>query len=314
MVTRLTVRNGDVDIAVFEEGNPDGEVVLLLHGWPDSHHLWRNVVPYLTDRFRVVSVDNRGHGESTDPPGTRSISVDNFASDYAAVIDAVSPNRPVHVLAHDWGSVAFWEVVTGPDAVRRVASFNSVSGPSLGHVAAWARTRLRRPTPRNLAPPLAAALSFSYSAFFALPVLPKVVLGRGNAEWRWRRFVSRVERVPRDRIALAPTFKHDIVSGLRIYRTVLLARRTNPLTAEGLSTKVPVQCIIGKRDPAVRQSCYADEALWADRVWLRVVRGGHWLPFSHPELLAGATIELIDEVSGAAGSPALERIRLTARA
>ncbi|WP_084436049.1 alpha/beta fold hydrolase [Aldersonia kunmingensis] len=314
MVTRHTVRNGDVDIAVFEEGNPDGETVLLLHGWPDSHELWHNVVPMLTDRFRVIRVDNRGHGESTAPPGSHAITVAKLAADHEAVIDAISPDRPVHILAHDWGSISAWEVVTGPDATRRVASFTSVSGPSLGHAGAWARSRLRRPTPRNIALPLAAIGSFAYSIFFSLPVLPAFVLGRGDAAGRWKRFLSTVERIPIDQIHLGPNFRHDIVSGLRIYRRVLLDRRTNPLTAQGMSTKIPVQIIVGTRDPAVRQSLYADEARWADRVWFRVVKGGHWLPFSHPELLANAAIELIDEVTGAATSSTLERIRLAAQA
>jgi pimeloyl-ACP methyl ester carboxylesterase len=314
MVTRHTVRNGDVDIAVYEQGNPEGETVLLLHGWPDSHELWHNVVPLLTERFRVIRVDNRGHGESTDPPGSHAITVGKLAADYGAVIDAISPDRPVHILAHDWGSVGSWELVTGTDATRRVASFTSVSGPSLGHVAAWGRSRLSRPTPRNLAGPLGAMASFSYAIFFSLPVLPALVLGRGDAERRWRRFVSRTERIPADQIHLGPNFRHDIVSGLRIYRRVLLDRRTNPLTAEGLSTKVPVQIIVGTRDPAVRQSCYADETRWADRVWFRVVKGGHWLPFSHPELLANAAGELIDEVTGAGNSPTLEHLRMTTQA
>ncbi|MFQ6393441.1 SDR family oxidoreductase [Nocardia sp. KC 131] len=307
MVEKHMVRNGEVDIAVFEQGNAAGPTVLLLHGWPDSHHLWNNIVPELTDRFRVLSVDNRGHGESSNPPGTKAISVQNFASDYVAVIEALGNGEPVHVLAHDWGSIAMWEVITRPDAQRLVASFTSVSGPSLAHTASWARSRLARPTPRNIALPLAQLGSFAYSGVFSLPVLPKAVIAATMSEERWRSWLSRAEGAAPEQIHLAPTFTEDMASGLRIYRTTLAS---NPLRSREQHSSVPVQIIIGSRDPAVRQSSYADEDHWVDRVWLRVVKGGHWLPFSHPRLLASAAVELIDTVAGRAPSRTLRRTRM----
>ena len=54
-----------VRIAVYEEGNPDGPTVVLVHGWPDSHVLWDGVAPLLADRFRIVRYDNRGVGQSS---------------------------------------------------------------------------------------------------------------------------------------------------------------------------------------------------------------------------------------------------------
>ena len=49
-----------VRIAVYEEGNPEGPTVVLVHGFPDSHVLWDGVVPRLAERFRVIRYDNRG--------------------------------------------------------------------------------------------------------------------------------------------------------------------------------------------------------------------------------------------------------------
>ncbi|WP_069162994.1 SDR family oxidoreductase [Nocardia altamirensis] len=307
MAEKHVVRNGEVDIAVYEQGNPEGPTVLLLHGWPDSHHLWDNVVPELSTRFRVLTVDNRGHGESSNPPGTSAISTTTLAADYVAVIEALGNGAPVHILAHDWGSVATWEIVCGPEAQRLVASFTSVSGPSIAHVGTWARDRLSRPTPRNIALPLAQLGSFAYSTFLALPVLPKVVIKAGVSEQRWRAALSAAEGAAPEDIHLAPTFTTDMANGLRIYRSTWAA---NPLRSREAFTTVPTQIIIGTRDPAVRQSSYADEDRWADQVWLRVVKGGHWLPFSHPRLLASATVELIEAVTGAPQARTLRRARM----
>ncbi len=49
------------------------------------------------------------------------------------MIERLAQDMPVHVLAHDWGSVAVWEYLRRPGASDRVASFTSVSGPSTDH-------------------------------------------------------------------------------------------------------------------------------------------------------------------------------------
>ncbi|EUA28033.1 alpha/beta hydrolase fold family protein [Mycobacterium xenopi 3993] len=103
-----------IRIAVYEEGNRDGPTVVLVHGWPDSHVLWDGVVPLLADRFRVIRYDNRGVGASAAPKPASAYTMARFADDFAAVIDACSPDRPVHALAHDWGSVGSGSTCAAP--------------------------------------------------------------------------------------------------------------------------------------------------------------------------------------------------------
>ena len=49
--TERFVRNGEIELAVYEYGNPAGETIVLVHGWPDTHNLWRAVVPLLAERL-----------------------------------------------------------------------------------------------------------------------------------------------------------------------------------------------------------------------------------------------------------------------
>ncbi len=79
--------NDGVQIAVYEEGNPDGPTLVLVHGWPDSHVLWDGVVPLLADRFRIVRYDNRGVGRSSVPKSVSSYTMAGYADDFAAVIE-----------------------------------------------------------------------------------------------------------------------------------------------------------------------------------------------------------------------------------
>ncbi|WP_280405842.1 SDR family oxidoreductase [Nocardia brasiliensis] len=299
-----TVRSGEFELAVYEYGDPAADTVLLVHGWPDTNHLWDAVVPLLADRFHVVTYDTRGHGRSTRTKRTQDFRLDHLAADFYAVADAVSPDRPVHVLAHDWGSVQVWEAVCEPQAATRVASFTSVSGPNLDHMGHWMRNRLSRPTPRNIWQPFTQLLSSAYTFFFMTPGLPRAVFGLLGTEQRWQRIVSIMNETAPSNVKLGPTFRQDSVDGLLIYRANIVQRILSPRERH---TEVPVQLIVAGRDVAVRPAGYDDENKWVRRLWRRDVPAGHWMPFSHPELLATAATELIDTVNGGSAPRGLRR-------
>ncbi|MFJ4654920.1 SDR family oxidoreductase [Nocardia sp. NPDC088792] len=299
-----TVHNGDIELAVFEQGLLDGPTIVLVHGWPDSHHLWDNVVPHLVDRFYVVTYDSRGHGQSTNPPDYQAFRIPELATDFFAVLDAVSPDAPAHVLAHDWGSVTVWDAVCEPDAETRIASFTSVSGPNLDHAGRWARKRFARPTPFNLAGPLAQLASVAYQFAFMAPVTPALVRF-GLREQTFRLGLRLAQGTPFEQVTLGDSFTADAANGLKIYRANLVVGKV--FSARDRHTKVPVQLIVPAYDPAVRPAVYADESEWTDQLWRRDLKAGHWVPYSHPQVLARAAIQLIDAVSGAEPSRELRR-------
>src|SRR3954469_16013204 len=141
------VRGADVDLAVFERGDSGDPTVVLMHGYPDTHAVWDEVAELLADRFHVVTYDVRGAGASDHPKGSGNYTFELLMADLRAVLDAVSPGEPVHLVGHDWGSIQSWEAVcTMP---RRFASFTSMSGPCLDHVAYWMRRNVRSLSPRR---------------------------------------------------------------------------------------------------------------------------------------------------------------------
>ena len=127
-------------LAVHRHGD-DGPVVVAVHGYPDDHRVWDGVAAALSHRFRVVTYDVRGAGASQAPAGREGYDLDLLAADLRAVVDAVSPDEPVHLLAHDWGAIQTWHAVTGTALEGRVASFTSISGPCLDHVGLFLRRR-----------------------------------------------------------------------------------------------------------------------------------------------------------------------------
>jgi pimeloyl-ACP methyl ester carboxylesterase len=71
---------GDVEVFYREAGPKDAPVVLLLHGYPTSSHMFRDLIPLLQDRFRLVAPDLPGFGQTKAPPRSQfSYTFDSLA-------------------------------------------------------------------------------------------------------------------------------------------------------------------------------------------------------------------------------------------
>jgi pimeloyl-ACP methyl ester carboxylesterase len=79
-----------VNVFYREAGPVDGPVVLLLHGFPTSSHMFRNLIPELADRYHVIAPDYPGFGESDQPDRSRfSYSFANYAEMIDALLDQI---------------------------------------------------------------------------------------------------------------------------------------------------------------------------------------------------------------------------------
>jgi pimeloyl-ACP methyl ester carboxylesterase len=265
---RRVVPRGDVDLVVHEGGNPKGPVVVLVHGWPDTHRMWRGVADLLQGDFRVVAYDTRGQGDSVTTAPDSAFTLDVLADDLVAVIDAVSPDVPVHVVGHDWGSIQSWEAVCRPGAEERIASFAAISGPNLAHVAAWVRRTFARPSMRDVLGLVGQAASSSYVPFLVSPLAP-VVLGAMG--------------------------RRDMVSGLRYYRANLAVGARQPAEQR---TRVPVLQLVPTRDVAVRPVTAEASDPFVGALERRLLPHGHWVARTHPEVVAEEVARFVLEHSG----------------
>ncbi len=310
-IERFVDSTDGVRIAVYEEGNPEGPPVVLVHGWPDSHFLWNGVVPLLADRFRVIRYDNRGVGKSSVPAAVSSYKLSCYADDFAAVIDAMAPGQPVHVLAHDWGSAGMWEYLSRSGASDHVASYTSVSGPSPNHLNRFIIGSLKRPyRPRTFLRALSQFFSFAYMGFFSIPVVGPLAVRGFIAEFVRRMLVLR-DGIPREQIYHSPNYKTDAANSLKVYGANYFASVTS--ARDDHYVDVPVQIIVNTRDQFVRPYIYDDIHRWVPRLWRRDIRAGHWSPMSHPQVLATSVAEFIDFVGGKPPSRALLRAEVGRR-
>lgn len=290
-------------IAVYEEGNPAGPTIVFVHGWPDSHVLWDSVVAQLRDDYRIIRYDNRGAGASEVPSSPSAYTVERLADDFVAVAAATSPDTPVHVVGHDWGAATVWEYVTRPEAARRVASYTSISGPDTGQLARFLRDGLSRPyRPKRFARALAQGLHFSYMLFFRTRLAGPIM--RAFLADFARRYVINAG-VPRQRRHQGPTFVADAANGMKIYRANF--PRVLNRSARDRRVAVPVQLLVNTRDRFVRPYVYDDTPRWVARLWRRDIHAGHWLPLTHPQVVAAAVAEFVEHLNGAPAGRALLR-------
>ncbi len=285
MRERRLLRPDGVRLAVYEEGpaperGGHAETVILVHGYPDTHHVWDGIAARLVDRYRVVRYDVRGAGRSTTPTDRGGFSLVHLAADLIAVADLVSPGRRVHVVGHDWGSIQTWEPITDPVQSARFASFTSISGPCIDHALHWledhrrdglARDQLRRSW---------------YILFFRVPWLAPAVW-RAGFDKVFTRELARREGVPP--ALVSPTLQEDGARGVELYRANMQLRRPRDR-----STDVPVQLVVLADDPYISPKLLDDIPRWTSNLVRRTVGGSHWTVRAHPERIAPLVAEHVE--------------------
>ncbi|MFC9678824.1 SDR family oxidoreductase [Streptomyces sp. NPDC056948] len=277
------VRTGEVELCVAEMGDPRRPTVVLVHGYPDSKEVWSEVAARLAGRFHVVAYDVRGHGRSTAPRPLRGgFTLEKLTDDFLAVADAVSPDRPVHLVGHDWGSVQAWEFTTVRRTEGRIASFTSMSGPSLDHFGHWINRRVKRPTPRRVGQLLGQGAKSWYVYLLHTPVLPELAW-RGPLGKRWPKVLERVEKVPRDGYPTS-SLPSDAAHGAWLYRDNVRPRLRRP--RPDAHAHAPVQLITPLEDRFLSERLHDELEQWVPRLTRRTLPAGHWIPRTRPDHLA----------------------------
>jgi pimeloyl-ACP methyl ester carboxylesterase len=156
--------------------NPDGEGVILLHGFPETSIMWAPLMDKLAAAgFRVVAFDQRGYSPGARPLRVNAYTSGRLAADVVAVAHAVGFER-FHVVGHDFGGAIAW--IAADRFPHEVLTVTSLSTP---HPAALAEA---------LETPAAQWADSSYVLLYRLPWLPELVLGFNRASYlrhrNWR--------------------------------------------------------------------------------------------------------------------------------
>jgi pimeloyl-ACP methyl ester carboxylesterase len=116
---------GDLRMHYLRHG--EGEPVVLIHGFPQTSHAWRRMMPLLGDRFTLHAIDTRGHGLTDKPDAPAGYTRESLARDVVAFIDAMGWEA-VNVVAHDWGGIIASKLALDfGDRVKRLALLDTIT-------------------------------------------------------------------------------------------------------------------------------------------------------------------------------------------
>ena len=107
---RFEVRPG-IEMSYLDEGPPDGEVVIMLHGNPSWSYYWRHLVKGLSDRYRCIVPDHVGMGLSDKPDDAENAqprydyTLQSRVEDLDALLKHLGVEGPVTLAVHDWGGM-----------------------------------------------------------------------------------------------------------------------------------------------------------------------------------------------------------------
>lgn len=160
MTAHKTVVVNGVEIFYREAGPVDAPTILLLHGFPTSSHMFRNLIPMLADRYHLVAPDYPGFGNSAQPPLTTfQYSFDNLATLMEAFVDQLNIKKYSLYLMDYGAPIGFRLAANNPEQVQTLIIQNgNAYTEGLGTFWDPIRKYWQNPSPEN-AEPLAEFIS-----------------------------------------------------------------------------------------------------------------------------------------------------------
>jgi len=278
-VRRSFVDARGVRFHVTEAGPIDGRPVIALHGWPQHHWVYRDLLADPPPGLRIIAPDLPGYGWSGPPP--HKWAKEDVANDVLALMDALGVDRAL-LVGHDWGGfVAYRMLLAAPER------FDGYLVCNMAHP--WQ-------TPRTILPHFWRFLAYQpFVASIGMVLqqrtryLERVVFANGPKAHRVDPASARV---------YADRFRDPVCArtATDTYRTFLLEELpTSARNPEQRRATKPIRALFGMADFAVHHSLASPATALADDYTFEPVDAGHFIIDERPDLVRARLIALADE-------------------
>jgi pimeloyl-ACP methyl ester carboxylesterase len=279
-VRRSVVTARGVDFHVTEAGPLDGAPVLCLHGWPQHHYAYRDLLADPPEGLRIIAPDLPGYGWSGPPP--HRWQKEEVASDLLALLDELGLQRVV-LVGHDWGGyVGNLMVLRAPERFSAYMPLNIVHP--------WITARILLPQIWRFA---------IYHPAIGFAGVPIQRYTRAVSIGIWISLWDRTTMTGAEIRWFGDRFRDPVCAqaGSDTYRTAILeelpALRRNPETRR---SHVPTRALFGAHDTAIHHSLAAAQSANADDYELELVSdSGHFIVDEKPQLVRERLVALVSE-------------------
>ncbi|WP_228721889.1 alpha/beta fold hydrolase [Acinetobacter sp. Marseille-Q1623] len=259
---------------VIDSGPLDGQIFVLLHGFPETNKSWQETAQILNEAgYRTFTVNQRGYSLMAQPSKRRDYRSSALVEDVNALLDLIA--QSVYLVGHDWGAVVAWDVAQRyPEKIKHLITI------SVPHKAAYIRSMLMSNQ----------LLKSYYMGLFQLPKIPELLF----------------EKFPKIGLGLLKNtgmteqqlqdFQQDIVTEKRLspalnwYRGIPFSSNKNLLKA----VTVPTLFIWGKHDAAIGYKSVELNHQYIDAPYKEIIMDAtHWIPVQNAKELSGYILETV---------------------
>lgn len=259
---------------VLDKGPREGEVVVLLHGWPQLNTCWNDVAAELNAAgYRTIAPNQRGFADGARPKRRYAYRMSQLVGDIEALIQEIG--QPVHLVGHDWGAAIAWAT-----AMEHPAKIRTLTAISVPHPAAFIK-----------AMPRGQIKDSWYMAAFTVPRVPERILGDPK---RARRALQVKAKMPAEAFE---AYLRDFASQPERMRASFGYYRALPFSNPRSLRKVavPTTYIWSDADVALGRvgADLCEDYVTADYRFEIIEGASHWLPDEEPKRVADLIVERI---------------------
>lgn len=271
--THNFIHTNGVNLHYVTEGN--GELMLMLHGFPEFWYSWRHLIPEFSGDYKVVAPDLRGYNDSDKPQTTVAYRMNELIEDVKGIIEGLGYDRCV-LVGHDWGGAVAWSFAYAyPEMVEKLVVLN------IPHPAKFGEALRRNPQ---------QILRSWYVFAFQLPFLPEWILKLNDysaiAEAFEKMAVNRSAFSEKDLEAYknAAAKPGALTAMINYYRNVF---SSNFMQQKWGVLPVPTLMIWGEEDTALgKELTYGTDAYVKDFQVKYIPNCSHWVQQEQPQLVS----------------------------
>ena len=277
-----------VNLHYAESGS--GELVILLHGFPEFWYSWRHQIKALAPHFHVVAPDLRGYNLSDKPTNVADYRLEVLVEDVIGLMDHFGAARAA-LVGHDWGGGLTWAV-----AQKHRERVSKIAVMQVPPAAAWRANMSVRQLMRSW-----------YMFLFQLPLVPEWLISRRGFARLDQVFKAGVSRPDTFSDADVAAYKEAlqkpgaITAALNYYRANVTRLMRRSPSGEGSKAgqdnliSVPTLFIFGERDVAILPQTVKDIGRFINAPYreLRIPDSSHWIQNEAAEEVNAALVEFL---------------------